>query len=287
MKKKPFFLRGKYDDTMDKDYNIVLVGTGGQGVILASTILGWAALHLNEKTKVRTAETHGMAQRGGTVIVHLRFGPNVESPLVKTHSADVILSFELVEAIRYMNYLKPDGIMLVNNEIIIPPVLFRGQHVSVDPAVCIGCGNCRMNCYINTYYQDMDTLAIVSAPSSRIVNGKCEILPGCTGCVRCVEICNQNAIQLIKEISYPLYSEIEQTIKSASKNSYIIPASTIARELGDIRMTNIVMIGALLGFTNVPLKPELIKEAIHQILRPNVVEQNLKALETGQKLIQK
>ncbi|MFX1298068.1 MAG: 2-oxoacid:acceptor oxidoreductase family protein, partial [Promethearchaeota archaeon] len=139
---------------MDKDFNIVLVGTGGQGVISASNILGWAALKMDGDNKVRTAETHGMAQRGGTVIVHLRFGRYVESPLVKIRNADVILSLELVEAVRYLNYLKKDGILLVNDDIIIPPILFQGQHMIVDPEVCVGCGNCRINCLVNTYYQD-------------------------------------------------------------------------------------------------------------------------------------
>jgi len=91
------------------DFNIVLVGTGGQGVILSSNILGWTAIKSDPRNKVRTAETHGMAQRGGTVIVHLRFGHNVESPLVKTRSADVMLAFELAEAVRYLDFLNPMG----------------------------------------------------------------------------------------------------------------------------------------------------------------------------------
>ena len=270
---------------MKKNFNIVLVGTGGQGVIVASNILGWAALKTDRENKVRTAETHGMAQRGGTVIVHLRFGPMVESPLVKTKSADAILAFELVEAVRYMDYLKPNGILLVNDESIIPPVLFRGKHVEVNQELCIGCGNCKMNCLINTYYRDPKSLAVINSPSSRIINGECEILSGCTGCLSCLEICNQNAIQLVEEISYPPHSDIERMIKQVSNNGFIIPASRIAVEMGDIRMTNTVMLGALLGFNSMPLKFKNVEKAISQILTPKVAKMNLKALKAGRELM--
>ena len=271
---------------MNESFNIVLVGTGGQGVILSSSILGMAALKTNPINKVRTAETHGMAQRGGTVIVHLRFGPNVESPLVKTNTADAILSFELAETIRYLEYLKkPNGILLANDEMIMPPVLFRGQHVNINSDSCIGCGNCRINCCVNANYRNPKNCVVISSPASQILNGRCEVLSGCTGCMRCIGICSQNAIQLVKEISYPLYSDIENQIKIVSTNGFIIPASKKAVELGDIRMTNIIMVGALLGFEQVPLKLEQVREAIRSTLNPKVVDKNLKALEIGQELI--
>jgi Pyruvate/2-oxoacid:ferredoxin oxidoreductase gamma subunit len=272
-------------DWMGADFNIVLVGTGGQGVILSSNILGQTALKSDPSNKVRTAETHGMAQRGGTVIVHLRFGPYVESPLVKINSADALLSFELIEAIRYKDYIKPNGILLVNDEIIIPPILFRGQHMEINPNVCVGCGNCRINCVINNYSQNPDSSIILNSPASRILNGTCEILSGCTACEACLEICRRNAIQVIKEITYPPHAEIMQAIKALTNNGFVIPASKIARELGDIRMSNTVMIGALFGFENVPLEFERVQEVISNILPPKVVNMNLKALEAGQKLI--
>ncbi len=275
----------KLSDLMDEAFNIVLVGTGGQGVIVSSSILGWAALKMDNTNKVRSAETHGMAQRGGTVIVHLRFGPAVESPLVKINDADAMLSFEIVEAIRYLDFLKKDGILLINDEIVIPPILFRGQHATVNPDFCIGCGNCRINCAVNTYYQHPKAFAIINTPASTVLNGRCEILAGCTGCQRCMEICSRNAIQIIKEISYPGYIEIENKIKAVSKKGFIIPASKVAAELGDVRMANIVMIGALLGFKNVPLDLEVVKEALKIILNPKIIALNLKALEAGKELI--
>ena len=270
---------------MDADFNIVLVGTGGQGVILSSNILGWTALKSDPSNNIRTAETHGMAQRGGTVIVHLRFGPHVESPLVKTNSADAILSFELVEAIRYKEYLKPNGILLVNDETIIPPILFRGQHMEINPNSCIGCGNCKINCIINNYSQNLHSFAILNAPASRILNGRCEIMTGCTACKACLEICRRNAIQVIKEITYPPHEDIVQYIKAVSNNGFVIPASKIARDLGDIRMSNTVMIGALFGFQNVPLEFARVQEVISNVLPPKVVNMNLKALDAGRSLI--
>ncbi|MHA1263608.1 MAG: 2-oxoacid:acceptor oxidoreductase family protein [Candidatus Helarchaeota archaeon] len=265
-------------------FNVVLVGTGGQGVISASNILGWTALKMGYQ--VRSAETHGMAQRGGTVIVHLRFGQDLESPLVRTHSADVILSFELIEAIRYLDFLKPDGLLLVNNETIIPPVLFRGQHMVVNSERCIGCGNCRANCLVNIYYQNLDALIAINSPASQVLNGQCEILDGCTGCMLCTGICPNYALELKKELSYPPYSDIERAIHARSKNSYILSVSKVALELGDIRMVNTIMMGALLAFDKIPLKYEVLQEALRQILKPSIVDLNLKALEAGRQLIQ-
>jgi len=209
----------------------------------------------------------------------------VESPLVKTNSADALLSFELMEAIRYKEYLKPNGILLVNDETIIPPILFRGQHMVINPNSCVGCGNCRINCIINTYSQNLHSFTLLNAPASRILNGTCEILTGCTACKACLEICRRNAIQVIREITYPPHGDIVQGIKSLSNNGFVIPASKIARDLGDIRMSNTVMVGALFGFPNLPLEFERVQEVIGEVLPPKVVNMNLKALEAGRNLI--
>lgn len=271
---------------MSTEFNIVLVGTGGQGVILSSNILGWTAIKSDQTNKVRTAETHGMAQRGGTVIVHLRFGHDVESPLVKTRSADVMLAFEMAEAVRYLDFLKPNGILLVSDEILIPPICYRGQHARVNPKDCIGCGNCRINCNINTYFQDSPSFAVINFPASHIVNGACEILSGCTGCMTCVEICRRNAIDIIKEISYPPTTDIANAFKTITNQAFILPVSRIAQELGDIRMLNTVMIGALFGFPNIPLKFEIVKDVIHELLPMKVVALNMKALDAGRQYVE-
>ncbi len=106
-----------------KSYNLLNVGVGGQGVIRAAQILSYAALL--EKYKVRTAETHGMAQRGGSVASYLRFGTEVEGPLVPRGKTDTILAFEASEAARIFNYAGPQTVFLINKNIIIPPVIHQ------------------------------------------------------------------------------------------------------------------------------------------------------------------
>jgi len=106
-----------------KSYNLLNVGVGGQGVIRASQILSYAALLDNYK--IRTAETHGMAQRGGSVASYLRFGTEVEGPLIPRGKTDTILAFEASEAVRIFNYAGPETIFLINENIIIPPMIHQ------------------------------------------------------------------------------------------------------------------------------------------------------------------
>jgi indolepyruvate ferredoxin oxidoreductase, beta subunit len=105
--------------------NIFLSGVGGQGTILASNILGQVLL--NAGYDVKKAEVHGMAQRGGDVTTHFRFGRKVHSPLIKQGDADYLISFELLEALRYLNWLKPDGKVILNNQRILPPTVSLGK----------------------------------------------------------------------------------------------------------------------------------------------------------------
>ena len=104
-------------------YNLLNVGVGGQGVIRAIQILSWAALH--EGFKVRTAETHGMAQRGGSVASYLRFGTQIEGPLIPRGEANVILAFEASEAVRNFNYAGPQTHFIINEKLIIPPMIHQ------------------------------------------------------------------------------------------------------------------------------------------------------------------
>jgi indolepyruvate ferredoxin oxidoreductase beta subunit len=108
-----------------KTKNIFLSGVGGQGTILASNILGQVLL--NAGYDVKKAEVHGMAQRGGDVTTHFRFGEKVYSPLIKEGEVDYLISFELLEALRYMNWVKPDGKIILNNYSILPPSVNLGQ----------------------------------------------------------------------------------------------------------------------------------------------------------------
>ena len=99
--------------------SIVLAGVGGQGVVLASAILAEAALQAD--FEVKQSEVHGMAQRGGAVVSHIRYGDEVASPVIPLATADVLAGFEWAEALRWMPYLRPDGVLVVDVRRIVPP----------------------------------------------------------------------------------------------------------------------------------------------------------------------
>jgi len=102
--------------------NVLMSGVGGQGVLVASDVLVLAALLADLDAK--KSEVHGMAQRGGSVVSQIRFGKKIYSPLIKTGSADIILAFEKLEAIRYLDYLKPGGVVIYNDQQITPLSVF-------------------------------------------------------------------------------------------------------------------------------------------------------------------
>lgn len=108
-----------------KDINILIVGVGGQGTLLASVLLGNIALE--EGYDVKLAEVHGMAQRGGSVVTHVRISENeVHSPLIEEGGADVIVGFEELEAYRWITYLKKGGAIFVNTQRIKPMPVIMG-----------------------------------------------------------------------------------------------------------------------------------------------------------------
>ena len=107
---------------MSEVKNILLVGVGGQGTILASKILASGLIEAGYEVKM--SEIHGMSQRGGSVSTQVRYGKKVYSPIVGKGSADVIVAFEKMEALRWLEYLKPDGKMVINDfEIPSAPIL--------------------------------------------------------------------------------------------------------------------------------------------------------------------
>ena len=111
--------------------NIMIVGVGGQGSLLASKLLGY--LLLQEGYDVKVSEVHGMSQRGGSVVTYVRFGDKVYSPIIDKGEADVIVSFEKLEAARYVEYLKKDGRIVVNTQEIDPmPVIIGAASYPED-----------------------------------------------------------------------------------------------------------------------------------------------------------
>ena len=109
-------------DKMTK--NIMIVGVGGQGSLLASKLLGH--LLLSEGYDVKVSEVHGMSQRGGSVVTYVRFGEKVYSPIIDKGEADFIVSFEKLEAARYVEYLKESGRIVVNTQEIDPMPVITG-----------------------------------------------------------------------------------------------------------------------------------------------------------------
>ena len=104
--------------------NIMIVGVGGQGSLLASKLLGY--LLLNEGYDVKVSEVHGMSQRGGSVVTYVRYGSRVASPVIDEGEADFIVSSELLEAARWLPFLKPDGQVVTNIQQIDPMPVVTG-----------------------------------------------------------------------------------------------------------------------------------------------------------------
>ena len=112
--------RGKVRPT-----NVLVVGVGGQGVLLASEVL--AEVALLSGLDVKKSEVHGMAQRGGSVVSHVRFGKKVHSPLIERGEADFLISFEKLETLRYLDHLHPASWVLINDEEVLPLPVSSGK----------------------------------------------------------------------------------------------------------------------------------------------------------------
>lgn len=188
---------------MNKTKNILLVGVGGQGIILTSKILTEALVE--KGYDVLMSEVHGMAQRGGSVTTVVRFGEKVNSPIIEKGEVDILVSFEKCEALRWVNFLKKDGIIIINNYEIYP--------VSVN-------------------------------------------------------IGNEN---------YP--KDIETAIKKEVPNTFIIEAFKIAEELGNSKVQNLVLLGALAKALN--LSGMDYESAIEKSLPEKLFEINKKAFNIG------
>ncbi len=188
--------------------NILVVGIGGQGVMTAAEILAQAAIGLGFDAK--KTEVAGMAQRGGVVSSHVRFGPKVLSPEIAPGEADILVGFEAAEAMRWCNHLRPDGVAMVNSLRLIPPVVSLGLFPYPD-----------------------DPIAAIRATGVKIHN---------------------------------------------------FDAGAIARELGDLRLVNTIMLGAIADY--LPFPAEVLKECIverFRLRKPAMAALNEQAFEAGRK----
>ncbi len=184
-------------------FNIVIAGVGGQGVLMASKVLAESALASG--LDVKQNEVHGMAQRGGSVISFVRIGDEVASPVVMPGTADLLISFEPLEALRYIHYLKPGGRLVYNRVRINPSTVAAGMAVYPD--------------------------------------------------------------------------EVETQIVEACDEAHGIEALSIAREAGNGKAVNMVMVGTVMKY--LPLKKEIITRVVQQVSQGKGVEVNLKALAGG------
>ncbi len=142
-------------------FDLVIVGVGGQGTLLASKILGHIALE--NGCDVKVSEVHGMAQRGGSVITHVRVGDKVHAPLVSTSCADYLVAFEELEAARAIHFLKPGGTLIVNTQRILPMPVITGAAKYPEEPLCVTEDVCRM--------QRLDALSMAEkCGSQRAVN---------------------------------------------------------------------------------------------------------------------
>jgi len=183
--------------------NIMIVGVGGQGTLLASRVLGNVAMKIDKDVKV--SEVHGMAQRGGSVVTYVKMGEKVYSPIIDKGEADIIISFEELEALRWIDYLKSDGTLILNEQ-------------KIDPMPVI-----------------------------------------------------------IGKAKYP--GGIVEKIKNNYKNVVTIDALNIAKQCGNIKAVNTVLLGLLAKSTSID--KEIWIESLKENVPPKAINVNLKAFNEG------
>ncbi|MCP5026924.1 MAG: pyruvate ferredoxin oxidoreductase [Actinomycetia bacterium] len=189
--------------------NVLIVGVGGQGVIMVSKVLA-RVLQL-EGHEVKQSEVHGMAKRGGAVFSHVRYGPQVWSPTIPAGQADILVALEWAEGLRWLDYLRPDGgVFISDTRAIVPPFACRDRTLGASSA-----------------YRVTDVARVA------------ELVP-----------------QVVA-----------------------LDASGLARELGNERVANTVLLGALSGVMDIPV--ESWESVIPEFVPPATIETNLRALHTG------
>ena len=190
-----------------KELNILIVGVGGQGVILMSELLGSVAV--GEGLNVRGSEVLGMAVRGGSVVSTVRIGSEVYGPLIPMGKGDILVVLEPAEALRNITYLSKTGLVILNTRKVIPFTVPLG------------------------------------------------------------------------ESEYPSIEEIIEKLKRVASKVVTLNAAQIAEEAGSPMSANIVMLGALLGTGQLPIKLETIKEAVKARFPAKLASANLKAFDLG------
>lgn len=191
-----------------KSINIVLSGVGGQGVLVASDIIVDVAMNQGFDTK--KSEVHGMAQRGGSVVSQVRYGTKIYSPLIQNGHADIILAFEKLEALRYLDFLKPNGVIIFNTQQITP---------------------------LTVYFSN---------------------------------------------VKYP--EDILERCKKKTPHVISVDAIKIAEDLGNLKVLNSIMLGALSN--HIEFSQDIWLESIGKRVPKKTIELNTKAFQKGRELIE-
>ena len=209
--------------------NILVCGVGGQGVLLFANIV--SDLALTAGLDVKKSEVHGMAQRGGSVTSHIRYAPKVASPLIEEGTADIIVAFEMMEALRYIHFLRPEGKLIYDPHRIDPLPVSTG---------------------------------VVERPTDQWLEG----------------LLTERVGALSK--SCAALDSPSSLVPSPSSLLICVPAFQAALKLGNARVQNVVMLGAISLSLEFP--EEAYRQAITQRVKPKVVELNLKAFAEGRAL---
>ena len=225
--------------------NILVCGVGGQGVLLFANIV--SDLALTAGLDVKKSEVHGMAQRGGSVTSHIRYAPKVASPLIEEGTADIIVAFEMMEALRYIHFLRPEGKLIYDPHRIDPLPVSTG---------------------------------VVARPTDQWLEGLltervgAESKAGKTGTVP-----SQGPVRLPGTV--PDFSALHGACE-VHGGLVCVPAFQAALKLGNARVQNVVMLVSISLSLEFP--EEAYHQAITQRVKPKVVELNLKAFAEGRAL---
>ncbi len=190
--------------------NFLITGVGGQGTILASDIM--AAVGLAAGYDVKKSDILGLAVRGGAVVGHVRWGERVHSPIVPEGRADYLLAFEILECLRWLNQVRPEGTVLVNQQEIHPVTVSSGF------------------------------------------------------------------------ATYPEKATVDKALQAATSNVYRIPGLKIAQKLGNTRVLNVVLLGALSAL--LPVESETWQNVLKERVPSRFVDLNLKAFRQGREWLQ-
>jgi len=182
-----------------KEFNIVLAGVGGQGILLAAEVLGTAAV--KDGLNVRVGEIHGMAQRGGAVLCTVRIGENVSSPMIPEGQADILLGFEPIETLRNVKYASEKTLIIMGDEKIPPPGLtLKGESYPQTEEILERLGRFSKNIVI------VEALRLAKEAGSTMMQNA--VLLGALAATRKLPIKKESLIEALRELVPAKYAKM-------------------------------------------------------------------------------